>query len=413
MTEGEAGAVRRRRVLYLPGYDPLHPRRYRELYRREAAAQAAHSGHRIALAARPAGGVYGWRVEAEIGGRAVLTEVDVLGWTDIVRGAMGGGILGPYRQLLRAAAVYLSGGALFRLARLRRGPMIAGLYPAAFLALTLVLALLAAVGLAAGLPAVVPGAAWSRPAAGVLGLLAGAGVILGAARLHAPLYVDYLISDFAFAAGHRGAYPPAVARRLQGFVAHAAAALAEDVDEVLVVGHSIGTHLAVSLVAALLREGRILPGGPALGLLTLGQTIPMMSFLPGATRLRADLRLCAAAGAITWVDVSAPADGACFALCDPVAVSGVAPPGQRWPLVLSCAFSQTLAPATWARLRRRFFRLHFQYLCAFDAIAGRPDAYDYFAITAGPLTLAARHAGRTPSPSRIARPFSGHVTVEG
>ncbi|MCC6303939.1 MAG: hypothetical protein IT545_01955, partial [Rhodobacteraceae bacterium] len=178
-----------------------------------------------------------------------------------------------------------------------------------------------------------------------------------------------------------------------------------------VVGHSIGTHLAVSLVAALLREGRLRPGGPALGLLTLGQTIPMMSFLPGATRLRADLRLLATAAAITWVDVSAPADGACFALCDPVAVSGVAPPGQRWPLVLSCAFSQTLAPATWARLRRRFFRLHFQYLCAFDAIAGRPDAYDYFAITAGPLTLAARHAGRSPSPSRIARPLSGHVTL--
>jgi hypothetical protein len=57
MVDAGAGGVRRRRVLYLPGYDPLHPRRYRELYRREAAAQAAHSGHRIRLTARPAGGV--------------------------------------------------------------------------------------------------------------------------------------------------------------------------------------------------------------------------------------------------------------------------------------------------------------------------------------------------------------------
>ena len=34
------GPVRRRRVIYVPGYDPFHARRYRELYRREAEAQA-------------------------------------------------------------------------------------------------------------------------------------------------------------------------------------------------------------------------------------------------------------------------------------------------------------------------------------------------------------------------------------
>ena len=43
------GQVRRRRVFYIPGYDPIHPRRYRELYRKEGAAQAAISGYDIAL----------------------------------------------------------------------------------------------------------------------------------------------------------------------------------------------------------------------------------------------------------------------------------------------------------------------------------------------------------------------------
>jgi len=80
-----------------------------------------------------------------------------------------------------------------------------------------------------------------------------------------------------------------------------------------------------------------------------------------------------------------------------VAVSGVAPEGQRWPLVISAAFSQTLSLERWEALRRRFFRLHFQYLCAFD----RPGDYDYFRITAGPLTLAERFRGRKPSASRI------------
>ncbi len=75
-----------------------------------------------------------------------------------------------------------------------------------------------------------------------------------------------------------------------------------------------------------------------------------------------------------------PSDGGSFALCDPVAVSGVAPTVQRWPLVLSAAFRNSLSTERFKALRWRFFRLHFQYLCAFD----KPEAYDYFRITAGP-----------------------------
>ncbi len=121
--------------------------------------------------------------------------------------------------------------------------------------------------------------------------------------------------------------------------------------------------------AGCLRRGR------TLAFLSLGQVVPMVSFLPDAQRLRADLQYLCESGALTWVDVTAPGDGCAFALCDPVAVSGVAPAGKRWPLVMSAAFTQTLSPERWKALRWRFFRLHFQYLCAFD----RPGDYDYFA----------------------------------
>ncbi len=123
----------------------------------------------------------------------------------------------------------------------------------------------------------------------------------------------------------------------------------------------------------------------------------MVSCLPRAERLRADLAYLSLRDELAWVDVSAPGDGCCFALCDPVAVSGVAPEGKRWPLVMSAAFTQSLSPARWKALRWRFFRLHFQYLCAFDA----PLDYDYFQITAGPLTLRDRYATRKPAKSRI------------
>ena len=133
----------------------------------------------------------------------------------------------------------------------------------------------------------------------------------------------------------------------------------------------------------------------------------MVSFLPDAHRLRADLQYLSARDEVTWVDVTAPGDGCAFALCDPVSVSGVAPPDKKWPLVFSAAFSKTLSPERWKDLRWRFFRLHFQYLCAFD----QPGDYDYFQITAGPMMLAARYGARAPSKSRIDQAVSKYTSV--
>lgn len=410
MDGGKRAEVRRRRVIYIPGFDPIHPRRYRELYRKEGADQAAISGHALTLRPRKAGGRYGWRVEAEIEGAAVTADVDVLVWSDIVRDSMAQGIAGTYVQLVRTAWAYIGSGALFRLMRLRKGPILAALYPEAMLLLQLAIACLAGWGFGAAVALVAPG--W-------IGVLAGVGlvpmVLRWFRRQDHRLFAYYLMHDFAFSARDGGAYPPELEARMVAFRQTIAAALAEpEVDEVLVVGHSSGAHIAVSVLADLLRAApaqpappRPEPPQPALALLTLGHAIPMVSFLPRATRLRADLAWLSACDRLTWVDVTAPGDGCSFALCDPVAVTGVAPADKRWPLVVSAAFTQTLSEQRQKELRRRYFRLHFQYLCAFD----RPGDYDYFRITAGPLTLATRYAGRAPSKSRIERPVNRHTSV--
>lgn len=389
----DAEGAFRRHVLYIPGYDPFPPRRYRELYRTEGAAQAAISGYELSIAPRT-GETYGWKVAARIEGRPAEAEVEVLVWSDLVQASMTRGIIGTYGQLLRTAWLYLASGALRRLIRLRKGPMIAALYPAVALALQALVALLAGAAvlwLTWGAPW---GLGWALAAALVWAVLEGF------RRIDHRLYAYYLMHDYAFTTIEGGAYPAILEARLAAFRGRVRAALASGVDEVLLVGHSSGVHLGVSVLADLIREG--LPAGPALGFLSLGQAVPMVSFLPGAGRLRGDLAYLSQRDELTWVDVTAPGDGCSFALCDPVAVSGVAPEGQRWPLILSAAFTQTLSPERWEVLRRQFFRLHFQYLCAFD----RPGDYDYFRITAGPLTLAERYRERKPSASRIATPLS-------
>jgi hypothetical protein len=221
------------------------------------------------------------------------------------------------------------------------------------------------------------------------------------------VFAYYLMHDYAYSAQSRGANPPELEARMAEFRAAIHSAMSGDYDEVLVVGHSSGAHLGVSILSDLLREGLPAPH-PPLAFLSLGHVVPMVSFLPEARRLRGDLAFLSARSNLTWVDVTAPGDGCAFALCDPVAVSGVAPPDQHWPLVISAAFTQTLSPARWKELRWRFFRLHFQYLCAFD----RPGDYDYFQITAGPLTLADRYQNRAPSKSRITRPVNRFTATQ-
>ncbi|MCU0908092.1 MAG: hypothetical protein MUF73_11720 [Rhodobacteraceae bacterium] len=391
----------RRCVFYIPGYDPFPARRYRELYRTEAAAQAALSGHVIAGAAA---GAAAWDVTARVEGQDVAARVEVLGWSDIVRASMGRHLGAPWLDLARVVRAHVLSGAFFGLMRLRWGPVLAGLYPALGLVGQGVLALVAG-AVAWDLGARVhPVVGWA------LAAVAGLAVLEGFRRIDGRIFVHYLLHDFAFAVSEGGANPAAVEARLKVWRGQVAAALASGADEVLVVGHSSGAHLAVSLVADLVRSGA--PRGAVLSLLTLGQAIPMVSVLPRAGRLRGDLALMAGQDVVPWVDVSAPGDGCSFALCDPPAVTGVAPPGARWPLVLSAAFSHTLSDAARARMRWRFFRRHFQYLCAFDRLPpGDPSAYDYFAVTAGPRTLWQRFSARRPSPGRITRVVSRHRDV--
>lgn len=398
--------VTKRAVFYIPGYDPIHPRRYRELYRTESAAQAQISGYEISLSGRRGGARYGWDVKGLMDGVDVDASVDVLIWSDIVRGSMNTSIPATYLQLIRTAWVYIGSGALWRLMRLRKGPVIAALYPVVMLLAQLLLAV-AFVAILYPLVTLVDDHWLMRLIWGSVTLFAAWRLLQWFKARDGKFFAYYLMHDYAFGAATRGANTPALEARMAEFGNAIAQALATDVDEVLVVGHSSGAHLGVSVLADLIRAGRVLAQGPALGFLSLGQVVPMVSFLEHAHRLRADLAYLSTQDALTWVDVTAPGDGCAFALCDPVAVSGVAPANKRWPLVFSAAFTQSLSPARWKALRWRFFRLHFQYMCAFD----QPRDYDYFQITAGPMTLAARYRDRPPSKSLIVTPVNKYTSM--
>ena len=150
------------------------------------------------------------------------------------------------------------------------------------------------------------------------------------------------------------------------------------VDEVLVIGHSVGTMLAVSVAARLLRMAP--EGLPAHRLITLGGCIPLLSLNPSAVTFRRDLAELGQAKRLPWVDVAAVADPLCFAGSHPLTVSGVAAPCPGQPRLETARFFRLFPAARYRVLKRNKLRLHFQYLMAGE-IAGE---YDYFRLTAGP-----------------------------
>ena len=265
--------VRKRAVFYIPGYDPIHPRRYRELYRTESAAQAEISSYGISLTARHGGTRYGWDVKGLIDG----VNVDVLVWSDIVRDSMNTSIAATYAQLLRTTWVYIGSGALWRLMRLRKGPVIAALYPIGMLlgqlglAVSLVVLLYSLTTLAVD--------HWAmRLVWGLLSCFAGWELLKWFKKKDGKVFAYYLMHDYAFGAATRGANTPALEARMAEFADAIAEALASDVEEVLVVGHSYGAHLGVSVLADLIRAGRVPSDGPALAFLSLGQVYQWCPF---------------------------------------------------------------------------------------------------------------------------------------
>ena len=67
--------VFRRRVFYIPGFDPFPPCRYRELYRTESQEQASISDYTIAQEPPRSTDNFGWRVTSVIEGPLLIAAI--------------------------------------------------------------------------------------------------------------------------------------------------------------------------------------------------------------------------------------------------------------------------------------------------------------------------------------------------
>lgn len=373
--------VTKRLVFYFSGFDPRGPSHYHTLYGEQAKLHAPLNGLNLEVGKRRRSGklANAWTITSN--GGETVTDYEFLRWDDIIRNRW------PKNewQLLKSAVptywVFFKANLVGQLLKIAWPSALTVSYPIiAFLGL-LLLGLMLAAAAAAAFP-------WW------VGIPLAAGVLVGTILLGR--WLDDRFRSFwllrVYGAMQPWAYGkiPELDERIREFAKDIVEKIrVSEADEVLVVGHSVGSILTVPLVAEILKlEPELGTKQQIFGLVSLGNCLPLVSLLPGSKQLRDDLKTVASAPGVRWLDFSARRDGASVTMVDPLKVSGISRPKnspvrpQQFPVRIVKMFP----PDVYAVIKKDIFRIHFQYIMAGELLTD----YDFFAITAGQLSLAER-----------------------
>jgi Alpha/beta hydrolase family len=211
------------------------------------------------------------------------------------------------------------------------------------------------------------------------------GVLLVAAFLVGPwrwMHLDVLFDDWIFSREYVRKGNAILGQRLDRLAAEIVArARDRDVDEVLLVGHSLGAVLAVDLL------DRALTLDPALGtrripvtFLTIGSSVLKIGLHRRAIRFRSAVARVALSPGIFWGDYQARVDIMNFYDINPMVEMALPPKGG--PVVRLVELGRMLEHAVYRRIRMRFYRLHCQFVSGNDKRA----PYDYFMLICGPVS---------------------------
>jgi hypothetical protein len=366
-------AVSKRLVFHVGGYDPITPHagaqrrfvrelgRFRLTWSVNASIDGLHDG-----ADRTK-----WRVTTTGPNWQVETDYNFVGWDDVIETFSRRTIFWRVPFGIIAFLDFVVSGALWGYLRTNWRYAVFFLFPfVIFGALVLVSFLIA-----------VPAAKTSGSI--LVGIVAG--VLLLAALLAGPgrwLHLDALFDDWIFSRQYVRKGNSILDQRLDRLAAEiVTAANDRDLDELLVVGHSLGAVLAVDLL------DRALTLDPALGtrknpvtFLTIGSSVLKIGMHRGATRFRAAVTRVARSPGIFWGDYQARVDIMNFYNINPMAEMAL--PTENGPVIKLVEIGRMLEHAMYRRIRLKFYRLHCQFISGNDKRA----SYDYFMLVCGPVS---------------------------
>lgn len=374
--------VKSRHVFHIAGYDPADADAYHRRFQRQlgvfrntwgveaTASDLQLSGDLLCASIRVATAGPNWQVNA---------VHDLLRWDDLVRTDNRRGVVVRLLKALRAYLYFFLTGAVIRYAIANQR------YAAFFLYPLMQLAMFAALAAAAGYGAF--------RASHDIGPLAFAAAALAALAVFALLLrwpggrwrLQHVLDDWIFTWEILHGSRPDVSERLDRFAALIAErTAASPADEVVVVGHSLGASFAIEVLTRLRASDPDFARNHRVSLLTVGATTPKFTLDPRGAWLRQMIRSLVDDPSMNWVEWQTRDDPISFYKFHPVSLKRIRKGRlDGRPLIRRVQIHDMLKPATLARYRWNFMRLHYQSVMANEKRA----IFDYFMMVCGPVAL--------------------------
>ncbi len=159
-------------------------------------------------------------------------------------------------------------------------------------------------------------------------------------------------------------------------------------DEILLVGHSTGGALILDIAAtALAGDPEFADQNAEITILGVGSTALKIGLHPSAREFRQKVQTLADNAHINWVEYQSHTDIINFYKTDPAQEMNVKNTHSRqFPIARTVRIRQMLDPETYKRVKKNFFRMHYQFIMGNT----RPYYYDFFMICCAPLSATLR-----------------------
>ena len=371
---GHAQSVIKRHVFYLSGFDPRGAAFYHRLYQEESLKQAPllHAEIKVGSRSRQEKYVNHWLVQSNFhhleSPQPVETNYFFLNWDDIVREHWEPNV---YKLIYTSGMNYwryYRCGAFAKIKQAYQRPFLSALYPWISLivlaCISLILGYVAAKLVGFFMPALLS----FLVAVMVLTASFSAGI-----KLVHHWGVFWLLRIYNFVAEQGFNNSDQLRPRIDYFTDFIQKmTYAHPADEILLIGHSVGSILAIDLMANYAIKNP--ESAHQLKLVTLGQCIPLLGGMPQATSFHQHLAFIENQQSILWVDYLARADSLGFLRED--SLSNRTKPQ---PSIQIVRFFNMFSALKYKKIQRNKLKLHFQYMMATDTLGD----YDYFSLTAG------------------------------
>ena len=375
--------IKRRHVFHIAGYDPVRPLEQHQRFARQLRIfQRTWNVEATVSELNEQSCCPSWTVTAGGPDWSVDAIYELLSWDHIVR---GNARTPELSRLLQAAKAYFNlfvTGTIFRYVKANARYGIFTLFP------LLQIGLLAVCSLSA---------AWFFTSWWKLTALQETATVLliGGALFFLLLKwpgrrwrIQQALDDWILSVDYIYGRRSDVEETLNRFAERLVACVREgNIDEIVVVGHSLGATFAIDVVArALDAEPNLGQRGISISVVTVGATIPKCALHPSGQRIRDRIAQILAEPSIHWAEFQARADAISFYRFDPARLQRIREKEDQInskPVIRRVQIQNMLTRETFAKYRFRVLRLHYQFVMAND----RRSTYDYFMLVCGPVAV--------------------------